>query len=121
LVRCFLPRSKRYVKFAAEHRPLFYAVYGTELDKTRYPELRPAYERVEEPFGACVAELCPDDPQAAEALGDALEAAAHGHAMLLLDGSYGEGPDAVDRAAARAARVTGALIQGRAALGRPAG
>ena len=97
-----------------------YVVYGTELDKARYPELRPAYERVEEPFGACVAELCPDDPQAAEALGDALEAAAHGHAMLLLDGSYGEGPDAVDRAAARAARVTGALIQGRAALGRPA-
>jgi len=41
--------------------------------------------------------------------------------MLLLDGAYGEGPDAVDRAAARAARVTGALIQGRAALGRPAG
>ena len=72
---------------------------------------------MEEPFGACVAELCPDDPQAAEALGDALEAAAHGHAMLLLDGSYGEGPDAVDRAAAQAARVTGALIQGRAALG----
>ena len=59
----------------------------------------------------------PDDPQAAKALGDALEAAAHGHAMLLLDGSYGEGPDAVDRAATQAVRVTGALIQGRAALG----
>ena len=113
--------SYQEVRFAAEHRALFYVVYGTELDKARYPELRPAYERVEEPFGACVTELCPDDPQAAKALGDALEAAAHGHAMLLLDGSYGEGPDAVDRAATQAARVTGALIQGRAALGGPAG
>jgi len=41
--------------------------------------------------------------------------------MLLLDGSYGEGPDAVDRAAMQAARVTSALIQGRSALGRSAG
>jgi hypothetical protein len=68
----------------------------------------------------CFFASCPDDPQGAEALGDALEAAAHGHAMLLLDGSYGEGPDAVDRAATQAARVTGALIQGRAALVPPA-
>ena len=114
--------TRGYVRFAAEHRPLFYVVYGTELDKARYPELRPAYERVEEPFGACVSELCPDDPPTAEALGDTLQgAAAHGHAMLLLDGSYGEGPNAVDRAAMQAARVTGALIQGRSALGRSAG
>lgn len=113
--------TRGYVRFAAEHRPLFDVVYGAGLDKTRYPELRPAYERVEEPFGACVAELCPDDPQGAEALGDALEAAAHGHAMLLLDGSYGEGPEAIDRAAAQAAGVTLALIQGRSALDRPAG
>jgi hypothetical protein len=66
-----------------------------------------------------VVELCPDDPQGADALGDALEAAAHGHAMLLLDGSYGEGPEAIDRA--QAARVTLALIQGRSPwAGRPA-
>jgi len=39
--------------------------------------------------------------------------------MLLLDGTYGEGPDAVDRAAAQAAGVTLALIQGRDALQRP--
>ena len=106
-----------YVRFAAEQRPLFDVVYGTGLDKNRYPELRSAYERVEEPLASCVAELCPDDPQAAEELADALEAAAHGHAMFVLDGSYGEGPDAIDRAAALAARVTLALIQGRAALG----
>jgi AcrR family transcriptional regulator len=108
-----------YVRFAAEQRQLFDVVYRTDLDKNRYPELRLAYERVEGLLGSCVAELCPDDPQAAEALGDALEAAAHGHAMLLLDGSYGEAPDAIDQAAAQAARVTLALIQGRAALQRP--
>jgi hypothetical protein len=74
---------------------------------------------VEGLLSSCVAELCPDDPQAAQTLGDALEAAAQGHAMLLLDGSSGEGPEAIDQAAAQAARVTLALIQGRAALQRP--
>ena len=111
--------TRGYVRFAAEHRPLFDVVYGAGLDKSRYPELRRAYERVEEPFGSCVARLCPDDPAAAEALADALEASAHGHAVLLLDGSYGQGPDAIDRAAERGAGVTLALIQGRAALQRP--
>jgi len=82
--------ARGYVRFAAEHRPLFDVVYGTGLDKTRYPEVRLAYERVEVPFDASVAELCPGDPRAAEALGGALEAAA----------------------------VTLALIQGRSALGQ---
>jgi len=52
--------------------------------------VRLAYEPVEVPFDASVAEHCPGDPRAAEALGDALEAAA----------------------------VTVALIQGRSALGQ---
>jgi hypothetical protein len=63
-----------------------------------------------------VARLCPDDAQSASALENALEAIARGHAAQLLDGYYGEGPDAIDRAAEQAARVTLALIQGRAAL-----
>ncbi len=95
-----------YIRFAAEHRLLFEVIYETGLDKSRYPEFPAAYERVEAPLGCCVAELCPDDPQAAEALADALEAAAHGHAMLLLDGAYGEGSDAIARVAALAARIT---------------
>jgi AcrR family transcriptional regulator len=111
--------TRGYVRFAAEQRPLFDVVYAAGLDKSRYPELRPAYARVDEPFSSCVARLCPDDPEAASALEDALEAAAHGHAMLLIDGSYGEGPDAIAKAAAQAAGVTLALIQGRAALQRP--
>jgi AcrR family transcriptional regulator len=108
--------ARSYIRFAAEQRPLFDVVYATDLDKSRYPELGPAYKRLEEPFSACVARLCPDDPEAATALEDALEASARGHAAQLLDGSYGEGPDAIDRAAVRAGRVTLAVIQGRAAL-----
>jgi AcrR family transcriptional regulator len=104
--------ARGYVRFAAEQRPLFDAVYATDLDKSRYPELASAYERIDEPFSSCVARLCPDDAEAAAALEDALEASARGHAALLLEGSYGEGPDAIDRAAARAARTTVALIEG---------
>ena len=104
--------ARGYVRFAAEQRPLFDVVYATDLDKSRYPELVPAYERVEEPFSSCVARLCPDDPEAAKALEDALEANARGHAALLLEGAYGEVPAATDRAAALAARASTALIQG---------
>ena len=111
--------ARSYVRFAAEQRSLFDVVYATDLDKSRYPDLVPAYQRVEEPFSSCVARLCPDDPEAAEALEDALEANARGHAALLLEGSYGEGSEALDRATAQAARATLALIQGRAALQRP--
>ena len=42
----------------------------------------------------------------------ALEANARSHAALLLEGDYGEGPEAIARAAAQAARATLALIQG---------
>jgi AcrR family transcriptional regulator len=111
--------ARSYVRFAAAQRPLFDVVYATDLDKRSYPELMTAYERVEEPFSSRVARLCPDDPEAAAALEEALEASARGHAALLLEGSYGERPEAIDRAAAQAARVTLALIQGRAALQRP--
>jgi len=113
--------TRGYVRFAAEQRALFDVVYAAGLDKSRYPELEPAYQRVEEPFSSCVARLCPDDPEAATALEDALEANARGHAALLLDGSYGEEPDAIDRAAAQAARAALALIQGFGIRSHPAG
>jgi hypothetical protein len=38
--------------------------------------------------------------------------------MFLLDGLYGERPEAIDQVAAQAAAVTPALIQGRSALTR---
>jgi AcrR family transcriptional regulator len=59
------------------------------------------------------------DAAAADALADAVEASAHGHAMLLTHGDYGNGPDAIDAAAAKAVASARALIAGRQAL-RPA-
>jgi hypothetical protein len=47
----------------------------------------------------------------------ALSASAHGYAMLLIDGEYGSGPDAVDAAAAKAVASAQALIAGRQVLG----
>jgi AcrR family transcriptional regulator len=106
-----------YVRFAAEQRALFGVVFGVGLDKkTRYPELRQAYEDVEGMLSACVAELCPEDPDASEQLADAIEATAHGYAALLTDQPGSPDPAAINQAAAQAAGATLALIQGRAAL-----
>jgi NAD(P)-dependent dehydrogenase (short-subunit alcohol dehydrogenase family) len=85
------------------------------LDKSRYPELRRAWEPVDTLL-TVVVEVCGGDAAAAEALADAIEATAHGYATLLIDGEYGEGPDAVNTAAARATASARALIAGRQAL-----
>lgn len=104
-----------YVRFAAEHRPLFDTLFSAGIDKSRYPELQRAWEPVDALL-ADVRQICDGDAAAADALTTAAEATAHGHAMLLADGEYGQGPDAVRAAADSAARATLALIAGRAAL-----
>jgi AcrR family transcriptional regulator len=106
-----------YVRFAAEQPALFGVVFGVGLDKKgRHPELRQAYEDVEGVLTACVAELCPGDPDAAEQLTDAIGATAHGFAALLTDQPGTLGAADIDRAAEQAANATRALIHGRAAL-----
>jgi AcrR family transcriptional regulator len=106
-----------YVRFAAQQRALFSVVFGFGLDKkSRYPQLRQAYEEVEDMLGSCVAALCPGDPDGAERLADAIEATAHGYATLLIDQPGAPDPDAVERAADQAASATLALIRGREAL-----
>ena len=114
--------ARTYVRFAAEQRPLFDALYSSGIDKDRFSELKRAWEPVDAFFAAVreVCEVCEGDDVAADALSAALEATAHGHAMLLLDGEYGHGPDAVRSAANQAAAATLALIEGRRAL-RPPG
>jgi AcrR family transcriptional regulator len=107
--------TRAYVRFAAEQRPLFETLFSAGLDKNRYPELRRAYEPVDA-FLSAVHEICEGDAAAADALAAVLEATAHGHAALLIDGEYGQGPDAVRAAANRAASATLALIEGRKAL-----
>lgn len=107
-----------YVRFAAQQRPLFDTIFNSGLDKSRHPELQRAWELLDALF-TVVLHVCNGDRAAAQALVDALEASAHGHAMLLVDGDYGEGPDAVDIAAAKAIASARALIAGRHEL-RPA-
>lgn len=107
--------ARAYVRFAAEQRPLFETLYSSGIDKRRYPELKRAYEPVDA-FHTLVSEICDGDPRATGTLAGALEASAHGHAALLVDGEYGHGPDAVRVAGDQAAGATLALIEGRKAL-----
>jgi AcrR family transcriptional regulator len=107
-----------YVRFAGQQRPLFDTVFNSGLDKSRYPELQRAWEPVDTLL-TVVLEVCDGDAAAAEELAGAVEASAHGHAMLLIDGEYGEGPQAVNAAVAKAVASARALIAGRQAL-RPA-
>jgi AcrR family transcriptional regulator len=111
--------ASAYVRFAGEQRPLFDTVFGTGIDKSRYPELQRAWRPLDDTFDSSVAEICGGDPLAARALGEAAEATAHGYAMLLLDGSFGSGTDAIAVASGQAARAVLALIRGRAALQPP--
>ena len=105
-----------YVRFAAEQRPLFDALFSSGLDKSRHPELQRAWEPVDALLTSVPLEVCDGDPAAAEALSDAIEASAHGYAMLLNDGEYGDGPDAVSVTAEKAIASARALIAGRRAL-----
>jgi AcrR family transcriptional regulator len=107
--------ASAYVRFAAEHRPLFDTLYSAGIDKSRHPELQRAWEPLDTLL-AQVRQICDGDAAAADELTAAAEATAHGHAMLLVDGEYGQGPAAVRAAADRAARATLALIAGRASL-----
>lgn len=109
--------ARVYVRFAAEHRPMFETVLRAGIDKRRYPELLRANERVDAIFAALVQKVCGGDTAAATALAVAVEATAHGHAVLMLDGDYGDGPEAAAYATRQAGAATLALIDGRAALG----
>jgi AcrR family transcriptional regulator len=130
--------ARGYVRFAATNRALFEVLYEAGLNKTSHPEIEVAEGPLADALLDCVRALTgsgdqqaddqqpddqqpddqqPDDQQAddqqADDLATAIEAAARGFALLLLDGDFGAGTDAVERAAERAARATLALIEGR--------
>jgi AcrR family transcriptional regulator len=117
--------ARGYVRFAGTHRALFEVIFGAVVDKERHPEVKAADQPVADAFLGCVRDLSvgpaePDGRDPGEDLASALEAAAHGHAMLLLDGDFGAGEQAVEIAAERAARVTLALVESRSLLSQPA-
>jgi len=105
-----------YVRFAAQHRALFDVLFGAGIDKSRYPDLRSTAEPVMEMFRAPVRILCEGAPEAADDLVTAVSATAHGHAALLLDGTFGAGDSSVDTAMSHAAKATLAIVAGRSAL-----
>lgn len=105
--------ARAYVRFAAAHRALFELLYTATLDKRVHPELEAAEQPVSDTFLACVRALCDGDEALCDDLATAAEAAAHGHAMLLLYGDFGLGEQAIEDAANLAGRATRALVDGR--------
>jgi AcrR family transcriptional regulator len=112
--------ARAYVRFAATSRPIFEVLYESGIDKTRHPEIEAAEEPLDQAFLDCVRALADGDEHLASELAEAVEATAHGHAMLLLDSGAGQDAEAVELAAERTARAVRALIESRRLLGRPA-
>jgi AcrR family transcriptional regulator len=116
--------ARGYIRFAAEHRPLFEMLYESGVDKASHPEIEAAERPLTDAFLGCVRALSGrEGPGSGEAIAEdlaiAVEATAYGHARLLLDDGAGQGAEAVELAAERAARATLALIESRRLLGRP--
>lgn len=109
--------SAAYVRFAAERRPMFDALFGAGLDKAKYPQLQAAAAAVIETVLGAARQLAPrGDEEAAAILLEAMTGLAQGHATLLLDGRFGEPPAAVDLACERVAAAMRALVRGRSLL-----
>lgn len=111
--------ARSYVRFAAAHRPLFELVYTVGLDKNRFPQIEAAERPLMAAFLECVHALCDGNEGLSYDLATAVEADAHGHAMVLLYGDFGQGEEAIEQAADSAARATLALVAGRQLLRRP--
>jgi AcrR family transcriptional regulator len=110
-----------YVRFAGTHRSLFEVLFEAGLDKGRHPEIEAAKRPIDDTFTSCVRALANESKAASQELAIAVEATAHGHAVLLLDGDFGDGEDAVAFATERAGRATFALIESRDLLRRRRG
>ena len=108
--------ARAYVHFADDQRPLFQALAGSGLSKDSRPEIAAAAQAIGTTFLAPSAELTGGSQPAAARLASAVVATAHGHAMLMLDGTFGSGPQAAAAAAQQAAAATLALISGRDCL-----
>jgi AcrR family transcriptional regulator len=107
--------ARVYVRFAGSHRRLFELLFDAGLDKAPHPEISAAEKPIDDAFLNCVRAL-----SSADDLAIAVEATAHGYALLLLDGDFGETGNATELAAERAARATLALVESRRLLSRPA-
>jgi AcrR family transcriptional regulator len=109
--------SAAYVRFAAERRPMFEVLFGAGLDKSKYRELGEAGAAVLSPISEVARKLVPGgEDETTAVLVQALTSLAQGYSTMLLEGSFGEPPTAVDLASGRAAAATAALLEGRSLL-----
>jgi AcrR family transcriptional regulator len=108
--------ARCYVRFAGFSRPLFEVLFTARIDKRAHPEVEEAERPLNDTLLECVRAVSGEDPMSSDDLATATEAAAHGHAMMLLDGDFGDGDAATEEAAQRAAAATLALIEGRRLL-----
>ena len=105
--------ARTYVRFAHDQQPLFRALIGSGLDKDRHPEIARAAQAIGAAFISPAVDLVDGgDATAAARLASAIVATAHGHAVLMLDGTFGSGHRAVEAACEQAATATLALIAG---------
>jgi AcrR family transcriptional regulator len=108
--------ARCYVRFAGFNRPLFEVLFVAGIDKRAHSEVEEAEKPINDSFFDCVGSLSGGDSPSSDDLATAVEATAHGHAMLLIDGDFGDGDAATERAAERAAAATLALVEGRRRL-----
>jgi AcrR family transcriptional regulator len=113
--------ARSYVRFAGFNRPLFEVLFTGRIDKRGHPEVEEAERPLNDTLLECVRAVSGEDPLSSDDLATAAEAAAHGHAMMLLDGDFGDGDAAIEEAAQRASAATLALIEGRRLLSRRSG
>jgi AcrR family transcriptional regulator len=111
--------ARAYVRFASDQRPLFQALVGSGLDKSQHPEIGHAAQAIAAAFLSPAASLVNGNETAAARLTSAIVATAHGHAVLMLDGTFGAGHHAAETAAQQAAAATLALIAGHESLTGP--
>jgi AcrR family transcriptional regulator len=105
--------ARAYVRFAGMHRALFEMLFEAGLDKTRHPEIEAAKRPIDDAFTSCVSALADGSNAASRNLAVAVEATAHGYAVLFLAGDLGGGAAALEDAAERAGRATLALVESR--------
>jgi len=113
--------ASAFVRFAATNRALFSVLYESGVDKADHPEIESAEQPLARAILGAVRALTPGSDLQSGNLATAVEATARGFALLLLDGDFGSGAGAIERAADQTARATKALIDGRHMLAGPTG
>ena len=103
-----------YVRFAVEERGLFEATFSAGLDKSRYPALAEAGQRLLLVLHDAAAQLRPGEKQAL-GLVHAVAATAHGFAAFMLEGIYSSAREA-EAQASNAARLISASQADRSAF-----